>query len=364
MKSDDQSQPIRAFSGRYGLAHDNVYLMGHLQRSVVALRALVGIVLWIPSASAAGVSLDSATWTQKMSAQSSFRSGKKAYEDKKFEEALKAFRASYEEVASPNSHLMMARTLRELDRPIQAFVEFELVIDEAQAAAKKAARYERAAEAARKELNELRAKVGFVVFEVSGETDGTELFVDDELISREQWDKEIPVRVGTIKVTAKSPGKKAYSEEVTIAAGTRKTYRLDFAKMEASSPPPLESLVDRPQESSDVLGMDKHTWTYVAGGVGAAGTITFGVFGAMARSKYKSLESDCHNHVCPTDRSDDIDAGKRNQTIANVALVVGVVWLGTAAALYFLPGDKKKGREKPTHQLGFGPGSVRVQGTF
>ena len=171
------------------------------------------------------------------------------------------------------------------------------------------------------------------------------------------------MRVGAASVTAKATGKPEFQQDLTISGGAS-TQRIDLQTFWAPAPPPpAETTTDTKAEGSvDLLGLDKRTWAYIAGGVGAAGIVTFGVFGAMNRSKFNSLEDDCPNSVCLTDRSDDIDAGKRYQTIANVGLVVGVVGLGTGTVLYLLSDDK--GREQPTTQVGVGPGSVTLQGTF
>lgn len=337
--------------------------MGKLQRCICALGIAGGLAAWTPAVWAAGASVQDATEEQKKSAQELFIEAKKHFDEKRFDEALEGFRASYDTVASPNSHLMVARTLRELDRLEEAFVTYEEVIKEAQEAAKLDPKYEKAAEAATKELDEIRSRVAFVTLQIVGATEDTQIFVNDTPVQKDQWGQTMPVRVGVITVSAKAPGKADYSVDVTVAGGTV-THTVDLAQHWAP-PPPAEPATPAAEEthSVDLLGLDKRTWAYIAGGVGAAGVVTFGVFGAMNRSKYNSLDSDCPNGICPTDRNDDIDAGKRYQTIANIGLVVGVVGLGTGTALYFLS-DDEQGREQPTTQVGVGPGSVMVRGTF
>lgn len=336
--------------------------MGKLRELTMALGIFVSIASWVPTASAAGASIDSATTDQKNRAQKLFVDAKKEYDNKNFDKALEGFRQSYDVVASPNTLLMVARTLRELDRVVESYLAFQEAIAEAKKAAEKHAKYGQAAEAAEKELDEIRSRVGFVVIRVTGGTEDTRITINDQPIERDKWGTEIPVRVGVITLVATANGKPEHRQDVTVAGGTT-THELDLSKIWAPPAPPApKPVVVEPKEekSVDLLGLDKRTWAYIAGGVGAAGVVTFGVFGSMARSNYNSLDSDCPNGVCPTDRSDDIDAGKRNQTIANVGLVVGVVGLGTGTALYLMSSDKK-GRET---EVGLGPGSVTVRGTF
>ena len=49
----------------------------------------------------------------------------------------------------------------------------------------------------------------------------------------------------------------------------------------------------------------------------------------MARSTYNDSNSACHGGPCPSDKDGEISSGKTQQTVANVALAVGVV--GAAA---------------------------------
>ncbi len=336
--------------------------MRQVHRSLLVLGFVAGCAAWIPPSFAAGAPVDQATDAQKQEAQKLFLDAKKSFDEKQMEKALTGFRASYDTVASPNSLLMVARTLVALDRVEEAYTTYEEATRVAQEAAGKDKKYEPAVEAAKKELEELRPRIALVTLDVVGATPDTELFVNDQPVARDQWGKEMPVRVGAASVTAKAPGKPDFQQDLTISGGAS-TQRIDLQTFWTPAPPPVQTTSETKAEGSvDLLGLDKRTWAYIAGGVGAAGVVTFGVFGMMNRSKFNSLEDDCPNSVCLTDRSDDIDAGKRYQTIANVGLVVGVVGLGAGTALYLLSNDS--GQEQPTTQVGLGPGSVTVQGTF
>src|SRR5437868_6707717 len=82
-------------------------------------------------AEAAGTSAASASPKQRKAAQGRYLEGAKLYEEGKFSEALASFQSSYDIVASPNSHLMIARSLRQKGDLAAAFDEFELVEAEA-----------------------------------------------------------------------------------------------------------------------------------------------------------------------------------------------------------------------------------------
>lgn len=73
---------------------------------------------------------------------------------------------------------------------------------------------------------------------------------------------------------------------------------------------------------------------WIAGGVGVAGLAVFGIFDALAWSKFDDLKNTCDK--TPAGCSDDDKAPvKTNVTIAAVGLGVGAVGLVTAGVLYF-----------------------------
>jgi hypothetical protein len=81
-------------------------------------RGLVVLFVMLSSfvAHAEGVPVEQATKEQKEAAQTAYLAGREAYDGRQFVDALAAFRESYGVVASPNTHLMIAHTLRELGR--------------------------------------------------------------------------------------------------------------------------------------------------------------------------------------------------------------------------------------------------------
>ena len=341
---------------------------GNIRRVVVLASALAFGLAWCPEAGA-GAGVTDATAAQKSEAQKLFIEAKQAFDARKLDDALKGFRASYDTVASPNSLLMVARTLRELDRLVEAYATYEQVIKEAEEAAKLDAKYKNAADAGRKELGEIQPRIAFLTLQIKGATPDTKITIDDREVSPDQWGNQIPVRAGVVTITASAPGKAPVNEDVTVTGGTS-THVIDLEKVWAPAPvvaPPPPTTTEPTPSDHKVMGLDQRTWAYVAGGVGVAGLATFGIFGAMSRSKYNDLESSCPGGLCPADRQSDIDAGKRDQTIANIGLIVGVVGLGTGTALYFLDDRSGSGREtaaRPSTSVGLGPGSVTVHGSF
>ena len=125
--------------------------------------------------------------------------------------------------------------------------------------------------------------------------------------------------------------------------------RLPPAKPAATnpSPPPanLEQL-ERPAPVSAAKatptpshGTGERVAAYTIGALGVAGLVTGSVFGLMALSDRNVVREQCPNHECQTQAGlDALQSGPRNQTIANVAFVVGAIGLVTGGVLLWHSG--------------------------
>ncbi|MCU0694721.1 MAG: hypothetical protein MUF54_25365 [Polyangiaceae bacterium] len=357
---------------------DTVRCMGARSRAILSCCALVFATnTWTGATAAQRASVGAATRQQKPKAQELFAAGIKQFEAKDYASALESFRGSYGRVASPNSQLMIARSLRELDRLVEAFLAYQSVIKEAEATGGRRKKYEKASDAARTELDELRPRIAFVTMQVKGATPDTKLLVGEREIAPEQWGEQIPVRGGAIVIAASAPGKPDVRTEVE-ATGGNTTVHLDLAATWAPAPPApapararapaAPSKPVRAEASASTSGPTPRHWAYAAGSVGVAGLVTFGVFGVMSKERYGDLEDSCPNNQCSSDRSSDIDSGKTYQTVANVGLAVGVAGLGVGVALYLLSEDPSSSRREMAMtrapRVDVGLGGLSVNGRF
>jgi len=331
-------------------------------RKLLALALVVSLSL--PSvALAAGVAPGSASAVQREQANAKFLKGKELFAQKKYSEALEQFRASMEIVSSPNARLFAARALRESGKLVEAYVEFARTAVEANELAPQDPRYTKTGEAATAERKALEPKLGFVSITIEHPGAETTLSVGGEEVKRAGWNEPAPVMPGTTEIVVSSPGKDPIKKSVTLTAGEKQTLTIDAGADggAVAKPPPPPPPAPKPEPSD---GSTLRTASFIAGGVGAAGLITFGVFGIMSNSKYNDLKAACGSKPCPPSRADDIDAGKRDQTIANSGLVVGIVGLGAGATLFFLSTRSKSSEPKPGPEVVLGPGSFVVRGVF
>jgi len=328
--------------------------------------AILGACLLAPSvAFGAGTPVDQATKEQLEAAQKTFGAADVLYDAKRYEEAITAFTASYEIVASPNSRLMIARSLRELGRYAEAWKELEGAIADADAATQVDEKYSTTAKAAREDLEKLKAMVARVhVKLVGGEAT---VSLNGKPLDAAALAEPLVLAPGKATLTAPRRDGSEARAELDLAAGSEQNVELDLAPPKAAPPPPPAAPAPAPAPpppSPSGDGPPYMTMAYVAGGIGAAGLITFGVFGLMNNSKFSSLEDECPGGHCSSDRQSDIDAGRRYQTIANIGLAVGVIGVGAGTALFLLGGKQSKERAALQTDVFVGPGRVMLGGKF
>jgi hypothetical protein len=343
-----------------------------MHRKFCTFSLLAGLAL-VPLSStpvhAQGTPVENADEAQKIQAQEKFMEGKRAFDSNDFETALTAFKASYDVVASPNAHLMVARTLEGLGRKVEAYREAKATLEEAERAAGINPKYQQTVSAAQDRLAALRAKVAIITVNVVGAPDDAGLSVAGSPIERSQWGTPVAAPPGPIKVVLASSQGNAV-REVRIEAGGQDALTLRADEPAAAPVPAMgETPMDEPEpdEDGDDSGANLRLAAYVSGGVGALGLVTFAIFGAMHASKHGDLEDSCPGGVCPPDRQGDIDDGQTFQTVANVGFAVGMVGLAAGTTLFILSQPEltfsaKLGESGPN--LAVGPGSVTVKGSF
>lgn len=329
-------------------------------RAFVFALPVAGTLLLAAPALAAGVPPSQASAQQRDEATKHFTKGREQFAANKLQDALAAFTASYDVVASPNTRLYIARCKRDLNQLRAAYTEFQQTADEANALAREDAKYAKTAQSALDERKAIEDKLAFVTLSVANASNSTVVKVAGDVLPKDAWTQEFPVAPGMVDVVVESPGRPPVTQNLQIAAGEHKSASLDAGV----EPPPVQARVDVPTVARRPFPL--RTLAYVAGGVAAAGFVTFTVAGLMANGTYSDLESACGSTPCPPGWKDDIDAGRTQQTIANVGLVVGVVGAATAVTLFVV--SKKKNPAPAasaiTARVTANPGFVGLQGAF
>ncbi|MEZ4225555.1 MAG: hypothetical protein R3B13_31675 [Polyangiaceae bacterium] len=320
---------------------------------------------------ARGVSVEDASQDQWRGAQKTFLAADELFDAQRYEEAMKAYIASWDIVASPNTRLQIARCQRELGRLPDAYDEMTGALSDAEHAAAIDKKYQRAAVAARTEREAVRKRIGLISLQLRNAPEGTLLQVGERDITLSSLDRPIAVTPGEVRIRVSSPGREDLVQTIRVEAGSADEIVLDLsspapatAPPTTSPPTPVKSSAPRsaaPSRNADSTAGAKTSlrpYAIAAGGVGVLGLATFAVLGSLNNSKFADLEDACNAGKCPPGSDSDIDTGRQYQTFANVGLIVGVVGIGAGVALWAAE------PAEPSAEVGLGPGSVTLRGRF
>jgi hypothetical protein len=349
------------------------------------LTGLLTFFAWFSSASGAPPAGDNKA---KETAQKVYVEGVDHYKAGRLLEALAAFRASYDMVPSPNSHLMIARTLREHGELIAAYWEFGKVVLEADAAAARDAKYEPASQASRAERAKLRARLTMLTIFVKSPPEDLRIVVGDKPIEKDNWGRPVPILPGALVAHATAAGRAEQHQELAAVPGGDLVVTFDFTETSSPAPilargpaeavidsgpfPPGNGVPDIPRQPSRPPPPARdHTWTYVSFAAGGAGLATFVVFGAINQSTFNSLHEQCPTGRCSPALSNDVDKGRREQTIANIGFGVALVGATVGSILLVTGASDAKPEEVARRpgkvvltDLSLGPHAVNVGGVF
>ncbi|EYF00618.1 tetratricopeptide repeat protein [Chondromyces apiculatus] len=296
-------------------------------------------------------------------ARAAMTKGVALFKAHKYNEAIIEFRASYAAVASPNSRFQVARALAALGETLDAYLEYEGVIEDATARASEG-KYVDTMENAVVERDQLGEKLALVTIDVLHPEAAGGLQIGGKEVPRSRWGKPFPANPGPVEVVLSSTAGPPVRETLTLAVGEKKELSLD--------PAPVAGPSDGGGAEEEVIVPASRRalrpYAYVAGGVGVAGFGLFTVAGLMASSTYADLSETCGGR-CPASRQSDVDAGKTQQTLANLGLIVGAVGIAAGATLFVLSvtgSESAKDADETTArtQLLLGPGYAGLRGTF
>jgi hypothetical protein len=318
------------------------------------------------TAHADGVLPSEATPAQREQAQARFARGKELFTKRSFEEARVEFIASHDIVVSPNTRLQIGRCLRATGKFVAAYAEFGRTMSEAKELSAGDNRYKLASDAAMIERGELEPLLGFVSLTIDNPSDATRVTVGGEELRRAAWTEPAPAAPGVTEIVVETPGHAPVKTSVTLAQGAKTSARIDAQSGALLTPEPAPVAQPPPQPQPEApppappQPLPLRTLAYVAGGVGAAGLVTFAVSGLLAKSTYDDLQTKCGDGPCPPDKAGEISSGKTQQTVANVGLVLGVIGAGAGATLFVL--SMHKGAPAPSVAIVASPAWIGVRG--
>lgn len=347
--------------------------MSHLRRSAT-LAIAAAAVLWavgapgapaVPGEDAAGGAAGGSPEAEPAvadaeAARALFADGAKHFRDGEYALALGALERSHQLLPSPNTLLLIARTLDRLGRPAQALERFEQAQQQARQQVEAGEeRYEKTVEAAAKEGAAVRAKLASLQIMVRKAPAGTEIEIAGQRQALPPDGKlSLWQPPGSVDIVVHPPGADAVERTLSLRAGGDAFLEIDMSHPDKPPPPPPPP----PPES----GSPWVAPAIVATGVGLVGMGLFAGFGLSASGIRSDLEERCAPSCGPADQ-DDRDTGEQNATIANISAIVGGVGLAvglTFAMLAMTDGGDEQPGQAPAAALVVGPQGVSLEGRF
>lgn len=196
-------------------------------------------------------------------------------------------------------------------------------------------------------VEDLRARIPKLVIERGPGGEAAAIELDGISLGASSIGVEVPVDPGPHTLMAKAPGKRPFSETVTVNEEESRTVTVTLASLGSDEPEATESGSVTPAAEE---GPRYGVVPYVLGGVGAAGLVASGVFFALHRSSVSGLDERCPNQDCSDlsgaerqQAQQDLDAARSREVVMWSTLGVGVAALGTGLTLYLL--DQKRTQE-------------------
>ena len=286
-----------------------------------------------------------------------FEEGSELLRARRAAEALPKLEESMRLLPSPNTELLIAHALRDLNRDVEAMRAYERVVETAGARVRAGEeRYRQTLLEAgrwialeRSQLSELlvvvaRARPGTVV-EVDGKAVRAEIDGATSTARYRAWHEP-----GAVRVAATTPTGVRREVEGALDAGGTGQLRIDL-DAEPVTPPP------QPPSSDGLLAAK------VALAVGIVGTGVFVGFGIDAESSAADLRA-CEPS-CPRTQEllDTADRGQRSATIANIGLAVGGAGLLAAGVIWLVSTDFSGSTSTSPRAIGLPSLRVGVAGT-
>ncbi len=185
--------------------------------------------------------------------------------------------------------------------------------------------------------DELRARVPSLTL-VGHLPDGSVIKRDGVPIGPALIGATVPIDPGPHVVEISVPGKPLRREELDVPPGKAVRISVDDGDDDAR----LAAAGGGDASSPSAM----RTGAIVAASVGAAGLVVGTAFGVVTLGHKSTIDSHCVDTACDAEGKSAADASATTGAVSTVGFVVGVIGLGTGAALYFLDPSRPRAGAK------------------
>ncbi len=237
------------------------------------------------------------------------------------------------------------------------------------------------ADFARKGMADLEPKLSRVTFKVDKPVHGEAVKMGDQPVPQSAWGSPLARDPGKQQLEVSAPGKKTWTQEVTIAEGP--------ASADIVVPALEEAPIDKGTPFSATTangGSNTKTLGYIVGGVGVAGLAVGGIFGLLYLGKRSDSNGVCtasnpniEGHLCGSqpgdiEKADGLkDDAKTLGLVSTIGFIAGAV--GVGAGTYLILTSKSPDRTSAATTIRLAPtggptthggtaAGLRLEGSF
>jgi hypothetical protein len=209
----------------------------------------------------------------------------------------------------------------------------------------------------------LEGKLSRVILHLPPSAEISTVEVDGEPLPEPRWYEPLYLDPGEHTIAVGAPGK--YRRTVKVSVPREPTAQLVAMPKLQDADPSLDKNTDaRAMDAAASDSSTRRTAGFIAGGVGAAGLILGGVFGAIAIGNRNDMSAHCAGSVCDSVGVAAHDDAQRNALLSTIGFGVGIVGIATGAYLLLTtPQTKKSANERAVHAF-VGPNAAGIGGVF
>jgi hypothetical protein len=308
------------------------------------------------------------TKEQIAEARAHYSKGLELYRESDFDAALIEFQRAYDTAPAYKILYNIALVQRQLKDYAGAVRSFKRYLDDGgnRIDAKRITEVER-------EIDKLQGRVAEL--KLTTNVEGAEVSVDDLEVGTTPLSDPLLVNAGKRKISVSKSGYNTATRVIKVAGGDSKELELELKKSSGGAaappttsgqPPPTDKPPpkDEPEPEPEAEGSSFPWVPWAITGVLAAGT---GVMAVLTLSAQSDLESE-RESVTTREKLDDAESKTKTfALVTDVLLAATVVSAGVALYITLDSGDDEPAeKEKASRrlELGVGPGSVNLRGTF
>lgn len=298
----------------------------------------------------------------------SFQLGRALYDQRRWSEALDAFRTSQQVLPSPNTLLYLGRCQREIGRFAEAYRTLSRAAQEADARRAAEPRYAPTAEAAQREANALTDRVSFITIELGEQPPALAVRVNGDALDPSQFGTLVAVDPGAVVVEATAAGRVPFRASSNLAAGQHGRVAVQLEGYQPGGAVASTQTVTFTPTQFSPIARQAPVPTASASPLRALGITAFsaglalGVGGLVTGLRARSLQSDL-DRLCPQGCGpspsvgvrDMVDEGNTMVTLTNVLWGVGGAMVVAGAVMWIVAPSSASSSEP------FAPSLARVR---